>query len=257
MLNRRDVTVVRELAARVAPDLIAAATASGDTLAMQAAQILSTWDYTADSTSVGAALFEAWWNLVINAVSAGTLPADTSDNSYYTHPQFRIPWDHTNPTTTPVGLANAAAMVPYLHQAAANLNSMFASAGGMAVPWGTAHHSVLVYRSGPTQALAGIAADHPQSGADDPFGPLRVTSPFYVGAPYNEYMTSGGDGYVHEIEFTPQGAQGGSLLTYGNASRPFSPHITDQLSLFDAKALKPALRTLAAVQANTVSVEGY
>jgi acyl-homoserine-lactone acylase len=246
-----------ELAARVTPDLITAAIASNDPLAKQAAGVLAQWDYTADSASVGAALFEAWWNLVIADVSAGKLPADTSDNAYYTHPQFRIPWNHANPTTTPVGLANAAAMVPYLHSAAANLNNTFADRGGMSIPWGNAHHSVLVYRNGPTQQLAAIAADHPQSGADDPFGPIRVTAPFYVGAPYNEYMTSGGDGYVHEIEFTPQGARGGSLLTYGNASRPFSPHVTDQLSFFDSKSLRPALRTLADVQANTVSVEGY
>lgn len=254
-------STVMETAVRVVPDLVAAANASGDLLAIQAAQVLANWgmtyNYTADTESVGAALFEAWWNLVTAAVDAGTLPADTSDSAYYTHPQFRIPWDHTQPITTPVGLYNAPALVPYLHQAAVSLNATFASLGGMNVKWGDAHHTVLVYRSGATQQISGIAANEPQSGADDPFGPLRVTFPFFVGAPFNEYMAYGGDGYVHEIEFTPQGAQGGSLLTYGNASRPNSPHITDQLPFFDSKTLKPVLRSLSAVQANTVSVEGY
>ena len=59
------------------------------------------------------------------------------------------------------------------------------------------------------------------------------------------------------IEFTPNGAQGSTLLTYGNASRPNSPHITDQLPFFQSETLKPALRTFSAVQAAAVSVEGF
>jgi acyl-homoserine-lactone acylase len=245
------------LADRVVPDLIAAAQASNDPLAKSAAAVLSAWDHTADETSVGSALFEAWWNLVITAVNAGQLPADTSDNAYYSHPQFRIPWDHNNPTTTPVGLADPTSLLPYLDLAAASLNNTFSTVGGMSVQWGNAHRTVLVFRGGPTQQITGIAADDPQSGADDPFGPLRVTSPFFVGAPYNQYFTYGGDGYVQEIEFTPNGSKGGALLTYGNASRPNSPHIADQLGFFNTKTLRPSLRTLAAVEANTVTVEGF
>ena len=66
-----------------------------------------------------------------------------------------------------------------------------------------------------------------------------------------------GDGYVQLIEFTPTGSTGGTLLTYGNASRPNSPHITDQLPFFQNETLKPALRTYSAVQAATVSKETY
>ena len=58
-------------------------------------------------------------------------------------------------------------------------------------------------------------------------------------------------------EFTPSGSQGGTLLTYGNSSRPYSKHITDQLPLFGSFSLKPALRTLAAVEAATVSMENF
>jgi acyl-homoserine-lactone acylase len=136
------------------------------------------------------------------------------------------------------------------------VSTNFAASGGASVPWGGAHFTTLVYRSGATQTLAGIAANDPQSGADDPFGPLRVTNPEYVSS-FGEFISYGGDGYVQVIEFTPTGAQGGTLLTYGNASRPNSPHIADQLPFFDSKTLKPALRTYSAVQAAAVSTEGF
>ena len=99
-------------------------------------------------------------------------------------------------------------------------------------------------------------ANDPQSGADDPFGPLRVTNPVYVGA-FSEFVSYGGDGYVQVVEFTPTGSVGGTLLTYGNASRPNSPHIADQLPFFNTKTLKPALRTYSAVLAASVSSESY
>jgi acyl-homoserine-lactone acylase len=47
------------------------------------------------------------------------------------------------------------------------------------------------------------------------------------------------------------------LLTYGNASRPGSPHITDQISLFQEKQLRPMYRTREEVEAHTVKKEQY
>ena len=244
------------LADRVLPDLLLAVQASGNATAIAAAKVLAAWDHTADANSVGGPLFEAWWNLVVADVAAGKLPADNTDNFYSQHPAFRIPWNKNNPLTTPVGLANASTLVPYLATAANNLNTTFASTGGMSVTWGNAHRTFLVYRDGQQQAITGIAANNPQSGADDDFGPIRVTNPFFLDA-LGEFLTYGGDGYVQIIEFTPTGATGGTLLTYGNASRPNSPHIADQLPYFDTKTLKPALRTLSAVTAATVTTETY
>ena len=152
--------------------------------------------------------------------------------------------------------ANTTQLVNDLDNAYTVVGTNFAAAGGASVPWGGAHYTTLVFRSGATQALAGIAANDPQSGADDPFGPLRVTNPEYVSS-FGEFISYGGDGYVQVIEFTPTGSQGGTLLTYGNASRPNSPHIADQLPFFNTKTLKPALRTLSAVQAAAVSTESY
>ncbi len=244
------------LADRVLPDLIAAARASGDPVAMQAAAVLSAWDRTGDAQSVGGVLFEKWWDLVVADVAAGKLPADTSDDFYSPHPQFATPWERHRPLSTPVGLANPAQLVPYLTTAANTIQSEFGSRGGINVPWGAAHFSVLGYHDGAKQLDFTPLTNDPQSGADDPFGPIRVTNPFYVPA-FGEYVTIGGDGWVQLVEFTPKGANGQVLLDYGNSSRPKSPHITDQLPFFDSKTLRPALRTLAAITAATVRVENY
>ncbi len=245
-----------ELATRVLPDLLTAATASGDATAAAAVKILSAWDGTGDAPSVGGALFEEWWDLVVADVAAGKLPADTTDNFYSPHPTFKQPWNPAQPLTTPMGLANPAQLVPYLVTAYNTLQTEFPTQGGASVPWGSAHKSLLVYRDGEQQGLVGAAANDPQSGADDPFGPIRVTNPVYIAA-LHEYITTGGDGWVQLIEFTPHGPNAQVLLDYGNSSRPNSPHVTDQLPFFDAKTLRPALRTLQAVEAATKNVETY
>ncbi len=248
------------LADRVLPDLLLAAQSSGDPIAQTAATILAAWDRTGDDTptSAGGPLFEEWWDLVVADVAAGKLPADTTDNFYSPHPAFRIPWDRHHPLTTPVGLANAASLVSYLDTAYNNLQSTFAGRGGASVQWGDAHRSLLVSRDGFQQNIAGLVANDRQSGADDPFGPIRVTNPYpfsIIG--FNEYITIGGDGWVQLVEFTPTGPNAQVLLDYGNASRPNSPHIGDQLPFFDAKTLRPALRKLGDVEAATVTTEQY
>jgi len=108
----------------------------------------------------------------------------------------------------------------------------------------------------PTMQSVIPLSDDPLSGADDVFGPVRTVWPFP--APDQVHVWSyGGDGYVQLVEFTPRGSKARALLTYGNFSRPGSSHITDQLPLFDAKELRPALRSRAAVEAAAVSHESF
>ncbi len=250
------------LADRVLPDLLTIANAAaqgGDTVAGQASTILTSWLHTANYTDVGGVLFEEWWNEVVADVVAGKISADTSDSFYSPHPRFRTPWDPANPITTPSGLdpSNNAQLLVDLDHAYGVVASTFASQGGAAVSWGGAHKTTLVTRAGADQTLVlPFLSDSPLSGADDNFGPIRVVNPIYVGA-LNQFISYGGDGYVQVIEFTPTGATGGTLLTYGNASRPNSPHITDQLPFFQSETLKPALRTYSDVQAATVFAESY
>ena len=52
------------------------------------------------------------------------------------------------------------------------------------------------------------------------------------------------------MEFTPEGVRAQTLLSYGNASQPGSPHYGDQLDLFSRQEMRPAWRTRAEVEAN-------
>ncbi len=248
------------LADRVLPDLINAANLSRNTTAQAAAAILASWDRNADATSQGAVLFEAWWALVTSQTPADQCPSsllplptialDNTINLYSRHPQFRIGWNAANPVNTPAGLANPAATVPYLICAAALVQAAY---GALGVPWGAVHGVVLATHDPTFQTVIPLS-NAPQSGADDPFGPLRVL--FRFPAPDGKhFFPVGGDGYVQLVEFTQGGANAQALLAYGNASRPGSPHITDQLSYFEAKTLRPVFRKRSDVEAHAVSRE--
>ena len=254
------------LADSVVGDLITMANASTDPRANAAATILAAWDHTADATSVGGVLFEEWWHTVTDHINAndGKIVADTSLTFVSSHPKFRIPWDAANPITTSIGLdpVNTTQLVADLVDAFNKAQTKWGAApganvGGASAPWGGAHKTTLVTRTGPNQDLVfPFLVNSPNSGTDDQFGPLRVVNSYYIGA-LKQFISHGGDGYVQVVEFTPTGSVGGTLLTYGNESRPHSTHITDQLPFYDSKTLRPALRTLSAVTAATVSTENY
>jgi acyl-homoserine-lactone acylase len=186
-----------------------------------------------------------------------SLPALAKDNTinfYSPHPQFRVGWNASDPLNTPAGLANAAATVPYLICAATLVQAAY---GALDVPWGDVHRIVLVTHDKKFQQQPTIVANDPQSGADDPFGPLRVIFrfPFQLPAPdgsnhFSAFAAASGDGYVQLVEFTKKGAKAQALLGYGNASRPGSTHVTDQLPFFEEKKLRPTFRTRAEVESN-------
>jgi acyl-homoserine-lactone acylase len=237
------------LADRLAPDLIQAALASNNTSAVAAANVLAAWDHSADASSRGALLFEAWYD----AYAANpAVPKDSSLPLYYTYPAFRVPYDPADPLHTPQGLAETAVAVQTLIAVAQKVQSLY---GALDVPWGSVHRTVLATRDPTLQGVIPLSND-PESGPDDVFGPVRTVWPFP--APDGRSIWHyGGDGYVQLVEFTPKGARAQALLSYGNWSRPGSPHITDQLPLFDAKQLRPVLRTRADVEAAAVARESY
>lgn len=253
---------------RIVPDLLAWANEIGDAKAKAAAQILAAWDRTGDAASTGGALFENWYGHVEDDIGAGKISRETSLILAFTYPKFLTPWDPNNPFTTPDRLdpANKAQLVADLSVAYDDMNTKFAAVGGASAKWGDVHKITIDNRSGPyldlTLPISGVQA---QSGTDDVFGPLRniwsIGESAALGSVQGAlgyYPSIGGDGYVQVIEFAPGGTmKAGTLLTYGNASRPGSPHVTDQLDLFGAKLLKPALRTLDAVQKATVAEENF
>ncbi len=234
------------LAPRILPDLIAAAKASGDPVALQAAAALTAWDQTADAASKGGPLFRRWYEIYL---SDPNTPRSLAFGASY--PAFATEWSLQRALTTPIGLAKPAGAVPALIQAAKELQAAF---GAINIDWGTMDKVVLVSHNGPFTQTTPIAVA-PQSGAPDVFGPMRVINSFSQ-APLD--IAYGGDSYVQVVDFDPNGgARAQAVLTYGNASRPGSSHIADQLAVFEAKTLRPVLRTRAEVLAGAVATENY
>jgi acyl-homoserine-lactone acylase len=238
------------LADRVAPALVAAAETSSDPTARAAAKVLKAWTHEAAAGSRGAVLFERWWQIV---ATDPKIAKDTTDNFYSPHPKFRVGWSPSDPLNTPTGLADAAATIPDLILAAQQVQALY---GALDVAWGDVHRTVLVSHDAKYQAVTPVA-DTPLSGPNDEYGPVRVVNPFPAPDGTHDLWSYGGDGYVQLVEFTQGGAQAKALLTYGNSSRPGSPHITDQLPYFNALTLRAVYRTYQDVTAHTKRIEFY
>jgi acyl-homoserine-lactone acylase len=93
---------------RVFPDLIPVARASGDPIAIAAANVLDSWSKNSDATDTGAILFQLWYQLYVSDPSS---LRSTSWGSEY--PAFRIEWTDASPLTTPVGLEDPGRSVSY------------------------------------------------------------------------------------------------------------------------------------------------
>jgi acyl-homoserine-lactone acylase len=116
---------------------------------------------------------------------------------------------------------------------------MQAAYGDLEVSWRDVHRIVLATHDPTFQQPPIPVSDARQSGADDPFGPLRVLFR-YPETDMKHFFAVSGDGYVQLVEFAKDGAKAQALLGYGNSSRPGSPpfHVIDQLPYFEAKTLR-------------------
>ncbi len=203
-----------ELADRILDDLIPAARNHGSDLARKAADVLTSWDRSADADSRGAVLFAAWVREV-----EGKL--------------FAEPWSEDAPLVTPDGLADPAAAAAALAEAAGKLINDF---GTIDVPWGE------VYR------LRYSGRDFPANGGPHWLGIFRVVD-FSRDEDGRHRSSFGGDSYVAVIEFSDP-VRAKVLCSYGNATQPDSPHNGDQLELFSRKDLRPVWRTRELIEAH-------
>jgi acyl-homoserine-lactone acylase len=235
------------MADRILPDLVSAARASGDADAIAAAAVLEKWNRESDATSQGAILFERWYNLYI---ADPNTPKD--DVWGATYPAFRMEFSPASPLTTPMGLKNPAAAVPFLAQAARELQKQY---GRLDISWGEVYRVVLVDHDASYEKTVPLT-NLPGSGSPEPFGAMRKV--FYFPSPEpNLKFAYDGDTYVQVVEFTPKGAVAQAVIGYGNASRPGSPHITDQVSYYEKKQLRAVYRTRSEVEAHAVKRECF
>ncbi|MEW5928653.1 MAG: acylase [Gemmatimonadota bacterium] len=205
------------LADRVLDELIPAARASGLPLAARAAEVLERWDRTADAESRGAVLFAAW------AREARPTAGGRG---------FARRWDPAAPLATPSGLADLGAAAAALARAAERVERAY---GALDVPWGQVNR---------------LSRDLPGNGASgDPLGVFHVVDYAPTEGGDTLYAVAG-DTYVGAVEFTPGGPRAQTLLSYGNATQPGSPHVRDQLPLLARREMRPVWRTRAEVEAN-------
>jgi acyl-homoserine-lactone acylase len=210
-----------ELADRVLDDLIAAANTSDNEIANRAAGVLTAWDRKATAESTGVLLF-AYWTFHAGAERGPGL--------------FAVPLDPAEPLATPFGLADPDRAVTALIAAATEVETLF---GRLDVAWG----DVARMRAGDF--------DEPANGFDgNPFGVFRV-----LGADIGEIRPgqpepiTEGDTYIAVVEFSTP-VRAATLVTYGNASQPGSPHVGDQLVLAARGELRPVWRTREEIEAN-------
>lgn len=237
------------MADRLLPDLLAAANASGDADVLAGAAILAGWDREFNANSIGAVLFQRWYQTYLanpNTPRSGAWGTD--------YPAFRIEWSTATPLTTPVGLADTTGAVAALGQAVKQLNQTYGTAG---VPYGVINRLVLGTFDPNTFTSFQPAVNDPLSAASGFWGPLRVSGPFPLGG--GAFGTAGGDGYVQLVEFTPEGAKARALITYGNSSRrkDAATTIPPQSAVFAQKQLREVYRSRAEVEANAVRYETY
>ncbi|MEH2222117.1 acylase [Nostoc sp.] len=203
-----------ELAERILDDLIPAAQKYGDELARRAADTLAAWDRNANADSRGAVLFSFWWEEMDEKQT------------------FSIPWSENSPRTTPDGLKDPESAAKALQIAATKVEKAY---GKLDVAWG----EVFRVHSG--------NLDLPANGGPGDLGIFRVLH--FAPAKDERFQAVAGDSYVAAVEFS-QPVKAMALISYGNATQPGSPHITDQLPLFTRKQLRPVWRTRAEVLAN-------
>lgn len=203
-----------ELADRLLDDLIPAALKQGSEIARRAANVLKAWDRKADADSRGAVLF-SFWVEEMDLKSA-----------------FSTPWNEDSPRTTPDGLTKPRSAVAALEAAAAKVEAAY---GALDVRWG----DVFRLRYG--------NVDLPANGGPGSLGIFRVLN--FAPEEDGRFKAVDGDSYIAVIEFSnPVRAM--VLTSYGNATQPGSPHVSDQLKLFARKQLRPVWRLRKEISAH-------
>ena len=228
-----------ETADRILSDLRSAASRSGSALAKDAAQVLMKWDRRADPGSKGAALYFAFYQTWIELTIAKRMqtdPAFLPTQDFFGGPDFfETEWTDERPLKTPRGLADPALAVQALETAAQGL--MLAGIP-LDVEWG----AIARFRRG--------SVNEPGWGGGDPTGVFAAIT--YQRGPDGALVPVQGETFIAAVMFGDE-LQAGVLLSYGNSSRPDSPHNGDQLTLLANRQLRDPWRTRAEVVENLES----
>ena len=231
-----------EMAYRLLDQLVEAGRAAGGT-ASEAANVLAAWNRTVDADSRGALLF-IYWAAAMNISELPIRPGGSfaAENGAQQRTAavmatglFATPWLRDAPLATPVGLADPTAAVAALENAAAKLKT---DAGSLDAPWGQL-----------ARLKVGTYEVEANGGPGDPVGIFNALPlPFGLKL-IGKGEQNDGDTFVAAVEFSNP-VQAHTLVSYGNASQPGSPHIGDQLPLLMKGELRPTWRTRPEIEAH-------
>lgn len=218
--NKMGVDEVRQVILRnrnhaaslVLPDLLAACTIVDTGLSeaqREGCAALAKWDGTNDVTSRGAPLFREFWRKA----------KDVKD-------VWRVPFDRTQPATTPTGLKLVSGAVrTAVFKALEDAVGILKEAG---YPADVALGEVQ-FREVRGQRV-------PIHGGDEFEGVLnKVESQGQRQLTAGGYKINYGSSYLQAVTFDARGPLAYGLLTYGQGASAESPHAFDQLPLFSAK----------------------
>ncbi len=189
--------------------------------------MLEQWDNEVAPDSRGALVFQRFWD----------------SYSAVVRQPFACPWDASDPTGTPAGLADTAAAVRHAESAVAWVRATY---GADDIRWGD------VYRF----RFKGI--DLPGDGASGTYGCYRVVTyaPSADGRRVAGWVSDAqplagfGDAWVLLVHFTKP-VTAWSVVAYGQTTKSESPHSRDQIAIFAAHQLRPVWFTQADIAAHT------
>jgi len=217
-----------ELALRVLPQLCLAINGNCSQTLQECKQILLSWDCHTNPDSKGSYLFLHWLlNLDTVDPNASPLFSDSYDQVLAAESEH-----YMDSLQKPGKIADMVHALAVLEKAADILTD---EGRELDVAWGDA----LTMSHGKYSFPA-------VGGPGDPMGiisaiPIKPTlRPFIKGGalPANRIENEGGETFVMVAQFTPEGAEGGSLVSYGQSSHPDSKHFGDQLELVSRRQLR-------------------
>lgn len=223
--------------------------ASGRADLAAACDVLAAWDRTYRTDSVGAVV---WSALLDELVEAG-------DGVFTDSSLWAVPWDVEDPIATPSGLAADEATTATVLDALALAVDGLTAAG---IPLDAVLGEVQV------DARIGGTAPVPGTGWDDspniatccgtrssllaPASEVDLES-------YRSYNTDGtmpilyGASFVMALEYTPDGPSAQAVLTYGQPDDPTDPAFGSQTEIWGAMAMRPVRFTADDIEAHAVA----
>ncbi|GDY68288.1 hypothetical protein SAV14893_076810 [Streptomyces avermitilis] len=174
-----------------------------EVLVRQACETLARWDTRADTNSRGAALWDTFFDHLLEAGGPDTWR--------------RVPYDPAEPLTTPRGIKGDDVRA---QRALADAVQDFAARD---LPVDT--------ELGTVQKWAGI----PLPGCNGNKGCFNVLDAGPDSGTGTPTAGAFGTSFLMAVELTPDGPRTHTLLTYGQSANPASPHYTDQTRLFSRK----------------------